>query len=110
MPGNMSETAPAPAPAKPPRKLAVFGALALLAAQAGWATNGGMLLNIVFGGLFMLALAVTMVREIRKLRPRGMTFAAALYLICWFTVISTLLWRPLWAELAAWLITTATGK
>lgn len=103
-------SAPAPTPAKPARKLAVYGALAVLAASAGWATLGGQLLNVVFGGVFFVALALAMVREIRTLRPRGMTFAAALYLVCWFIVISTLVWRPLWAELGMWLIMAATGK
>lgn len=99
-----------PAPARPSRRLAILGALWVLAASTGWETNGGQLLNVVFGGLFLASLAAAMVRETRTLRPRGMTFAATLYLVCWFTAISTIVWRPLWAELAMWLIMAATGK
>ena len=85
---------------KPSRKLAVFAALWMVISRLGWGTNGAMLLNVICGFLVLGTLAFAMVRETRTLRLRGMTFAAALLLGCWFAVVGFFTLFPFWFELS----------
>ncbi|HKB59504.1 MAG TPA: hypothetical protein VKC56_05590 [Gallionellaceae bacterium] len=98
----MIDAAVAEAPRKKPsRRLAVYASLWVLSAMLENGSYGTALLETIFASLTLGAILLAMARETRKLRPRGMTFAAGLYLACWgFVMVGTGL-RLLWLNAVA---------